>query len=75
MRTEENLIRLLQDSLDQGSSPKTKAWWEKYLRNVIEFRGIGIPEIRERLAQWRNEFGIATWDKHDQLRIALQLFD
>jgi len=75
MRTEENLIRLLQDSLDQGSSPKTKAWWEKYLRNVIEFRGIGIPEIRERLAQWRKEFGIATWDKHDQLRIALQLFD
>jgi hypothetical protein len=37
---------------------------------VIEFRGIGIPQIRVRLAQWRDEVGIANWEKPDQLRIA-----
>jgi 3-methyladenine DNA glycosylase AlkD len=65
----------LQVSLDQIASKKTKEWWEKYLRNVILFRGVGIPEIRERLAQWRQEYNIATWDKQEQLSIALKLFE
>jgi 3-methyladenine DNA glycosylase AlkD len=75
MNADEDLIRLLQAALEQGASPETKDWWEKYLRNVIEFRGIGIPQIRVRLAQWRDEVGIANWEKPDQLRIALRLFE
>lgn len=53
MRADEDLIQLLQAALEQAASPKTKDWWEKYLRNVIEFRGIGIPEIRVRLVLQR----------------------
>jgi 3-methyladenine DNA glycosylase AlkD len=65
----------LQASLDQGASSKTREWWENYLRHAIQFRGIGIPEIRERLAQWRDESGVADWENSDQLRIALRLFE
>jgi hypothetical protein len=75
MNADEDLIRLLQAALEQRASPETKDWWAKYLRNVIEFRGIGIPQIRVRLAQWRDEVGIANWEKPDQLRIALRLFE
>ena len=75
MRADEDPIQLLQATLEQGASQKTKHWWEKYLRNVIEFRGIGIPEIRVRLAQWHDEVGIANWEKTAQLRIALRLFE
>ncbi len=75
METQDQLIVHLQVSLDQVASQKTKDWWEKYLRHVIPFRGVGIPEIRNQLALWRDEFGIAIWDKQDQLLIALRLFD
>jgi len=36
---------------------------------------VGIPDIRKQLALWREEYGIATWSKEDQLRIALRLFE
>ena len=65
----------MQVSLDQVASQKTKDWWAKYLRHVIPFRGVGIPEIRNQLALWRDGFGIAKWDIQDQLLIALRLFD
>ena len=75
METQDQLISQLQASLDLVASQKTKDWWEKYLRHVIPFRGVGIPEIRNILALWRDEFGIATLDKQDQLVLALRLFD
>jgi len=75
MNNQEQLIGHLQTSLDQVASKKTKEWWEKYLRTVILFRGVGIPEIRERLAEWRLENNIATWNKQEQLSIALKLFE
>jgi hypothetical protein len=75
MNNQEQLIGHLQVSLDQITSKKTKEWWEKYLRNVILFRGVGIPEVREKLAQWRLEYSIATWDKQEQLSIALKFFE
>lgn len=74
MQHQEDLIGQLQARLDQIAVPKTKEWWEKYMHQVIPFRGVGIPDIRKQLANWREECGIATWPKVEQLRIALQLF-
>lgn len=74
MSNHDELIGLLQQGLDQAASQKTKDWWEKYLRETIRFRGVGIPEIRKLLAVWREETGIASWDKADQLDLALRLF-
>jgi 3-methyladenine DNA glycosylase AlkD len=73
--THASLIGELQAMLDAVAAPTTKAWWEKYMRYTISFRGVGIPEIRKQLAQWRGMFGIDTWDILDQLSIALQCFD
>lgn len=40
-------VRSIQRALDARADPKTKAWWEKYLRGVIPFRGVPMAGIRE----------------------------
>jgi hypothetical protein len=75
MDTHAELIGQLQTLLDRAASPKTKDWWEKYLRHVIPFRGVGIPEIRRQLAEWRKTTGVAAWPAADQLRLVLSLFE
>ena len=75
MKEQTQLIGILQNLLDQQSSQKTKKWWEKYLKDVIPFRGVGIPDIREQLAIWRSENGIEDWTEEEQLEIALRLFE
>jgi 3-methyladenine DNA glycosylase AlkD len=44
------------------------------MRHVIPFRGVGIPQIRERLAVWRESTGVANWSPADQLDLALEFF-
>jgi 3-methyladenine DNA glycosylase AlkD len=74
MKSDKELIQLLQATLDRAASQKTRAWWERYLKYTIPFRGVGIPRIRDLLAAWRDETGIAKMPKEDQLRVALALF-
>jgi len=71
----DNHIPQLQRMLNTIAIPKTKAWWEKYLRGVIPFRGVGIPEIRKTLALWREDTGIASLPEEEQLEVALALFE
>ncbi len=47
------LIELHQEALQAAATEKAKQWWEKYMKGVIPFRGVGIPVNRELLAQWR----------------------
>jgi 3-methyladenine DNA glycosylase AlkD len=69
------LIRDLQDALDGLSSGTTKTWWERYLKGVIAFRGVGIPQIRSALADWRSGSGVTAWPPADQFALALRLFE
>jgi 3-methyladenine DNA glycosylase AlkD len=69
------LVRRLQHALDGSSSVKTKTWWERYLKGAIGFRGVGIPQIRSVLADWRSESGVGSWALADQFSLALRLFE
>jgi 3-methyladenine DNA glycosylase AlkD len=69
------LVSSLQAALDKSSSGKTKAWWERYLKGAIAFRGVGIPEIRSILAVWRCDNGVDSWSTIDQFALALRLFE
>jgi len=71
----DSLIPQLQTRLDQIASPKTRDWWQRYMRQVIPFRGVGIPQIREQLILWQAEHGIESWDANQQLRLAMALFE
>ena len=51
-RTVSRLIELLKER----GQPKKKLWWEKYLKNEIEFYGVPMEDIRRAIAEWkRNE--------------------
>ena len=71
----EEHIRDLQRELDRQSSQKTRIWWEAYLRGVIPFRGVGIPQIRSILAEWRARHRLEEAPVTDQLALALKLFE
>ena len=45
------------------------------MKEVIPFRGVGIPANRELLATWRKENGIDRWSLEEQLDIAMAFFN
>lgn len=70
----QELIKKHQRALDAEATEKTKQWWEKYMKGVIPFRGVGIPRNRELLAEWRISNGIDKWSLENQLELALTFF-
>jgi len=68
------LIKKYQAILEAEASEKTKLWWEKYMKGVIPFRGVGIPKNRELLSSWRKDNGIDKWSAANQLDLALAFF-
>jgi 3-methyladenine DNA glycosylase AlkD len=50
-----DLIAGLQRRLDAKANPKTKAWWEGYLKHAICFRGVKMAHIRTALHAWIRE--------------------
>lgn len=53
-------IAKLQLRLEEKANPKTKAWWEKYLKQVIPFRGVKMADIRTALHTWLKDEQIAA---------------
>ena len=68
-----NTISTLQEQLDLRANPKTKAWWERYLKHVIPFRGVKMADIRAVLHQWVKEEGIDRLPMQEQKDLALDL--
>lgn len=63
----------LQRKLDARASAKTRDWWQKYMKDVIPFRGVGIPVIREVIAEWRVDEGLDARAPREQFDVALEL--
>lgn len=68
-------ISQLQKALDAIAVKKVKLWWERYLRGTIAFRGVGIPAIRDVVATWRTQTGIASLPDAQQLQVVSALFE
>lgn len=66
-------IEALQRRLELRANPKTKAWWEGYLKHVIAFRGVKMADIRAALHQWVGDEGIAERPLARQKDLALDL--
>jgi 3-methyladenine DNA glycosylase AlkD len=52
------LISDLQADLAARADPKTKDWWDRYLRNAIEFRGVKMAAIRSAVRSWLDRHGL-----------------
>ena len=68
-------IKSMQARLDKIASRKTKIWWERYLRNTIEFRGVNLVNIREELHKWYKSEKVDTLDETQQLELAINFFN
>jgi len=55
-----SLIKKLELQLENRADPKTKIWWENYLKNAIRFRGVKMSDIRVELHKWLNSESIQT---------------
>lgn len=54
----DRLIGNLQDRLATRAEEKTRAWWERYLKGVIPFRGVKMAAIRAELHGWLRDEAI-----------------
>jgi 3-methyladenine DNA glycosylase AlkD len=68
------LIEQLQVRLEGKANPKTKSWWENYLRQAIPFWGVKMAEIRSNLHAWIADEEIAgRFSLEEQKDLALRL--
>jgi len=72
-KDKEKIIVSFQKLLEEISSKKKKEWWEKYMRNVIKFRGVGIPDIRKLQLNWYKEY-LQHLSYEEQIEIAIEFF-
>jgi 3-methyladenine DNA glycosylase AlkD len=66
-------IEVLQTQLQLRADPKTKAWWEGYLKHTIAFRGVKMADIRAALHEWIRHEGIGLLPTEQQKGLALDL--
>lgn len=67
---EAQLVADLQRRLREAANPRTKAWFENYLKHVISYRGVKTPVVARILAEWRHAHELRRLPKGDQLRLA-----
>eukprot|EP00803_Ostreobium_quekettii_P003343 evm.model.scf_362EXC.11 EVM.evm.TU.scf_362EXC.11 scf_362EXC:64437-65566(+) len=72
-RVAETLTGRLQSKLDARASRETKGWIEKYMKNVIEARGLQTPDVVSMVAEWRREEGVDELAPKTQKMIATLL--
>jgi len=65
----------LQESLKEHANPKTKAWWENYVKGSAPFMGVKMPIIRDVLHQWHKEKIEGRLNSLEQVDLALALFE
>ncbi len=64
-------IKDLQTRLDRAADPATKAWFEAYLKGVIPFRGLKLPQVKLITKEWYKS--IKSFPMTDQTAIAFAL--
>lgn len=69
-----DLVVELQRRLEARADPKTKAWWESYLKHSIPFRGVKMADIRAVLHGWLSDEAIQTGlSREEQKNLAISL--
>ena len=69
----EAVISDLQQRLDAAADVARKEWFEAYLKHVIEYRGVPMPEVVRTVSLWRKECGLDGLARADQLDVAVSL--
>lgn len=69
------LTQTLRTNLQQHANPKTKTWWENYVKDSPPFLGVKMAIIRTELHRWHTAYIEDRMSYPEQVTLALQLFD
>ncbi|HEV3408231.1 MAG TPA: DNA alkylation repair protein [Gaiellaceae bacterium] len=70
----EAVLRDLGPRLDAAANEWTRAWWERYLKGAVPFRGAPMAEIRRVMHELWEDRELAALPAERQVEIALRLF-
>jgi 3-methyladenine DNA glycosylase AlkD len=65
-------VDALRARLVERADPKTRAWWEGYLKGEARFLGVKMADVREVMHAWRAEtLGGLSWEAQGEVALAL----
>jgi 3-methyladenine DNA glycosylase AlkD len=73
-RTDARPIEALATRLDALATEKSRAFWERYLKGVVPFRGVPMASIRKAVHAWWHSEGPSALGVPAQKELALRLF-
>lgn len=73
--TDKNTLKeKLKSQLAEIADDQKKLWWENYVKHDTKFRGVGTPDIREKLKEWYKNESVDKLPLDKQLDLALSFF-
>ncbi len=70
----DTFILPLQELLQASADPKTKAWWEGYVKNSAPFLGVKMAATRAAVHHWHAQHVAGSLTLRQQMDLALALF-
>lgn len=68
------LIPALQQRLETHTNTQTQAWWERYLKHALPFRGVKMADIRATVHAWyQDDVKVTLLPANRQKELALDL--
>ena len=63
----------LQERLEAAADPKTRDWFERYLKRAIAYRGLKTPLVAKIVAEWRSAHNLQKLSEDAQLDLCGRL--
>ena len=70
---EDQFHRDLVSDLTECSKPSDKAWQERYMKGVIPYRGVKVPQVRKIASALMGKHEVATWSEDSILGLTKRL--
>jgi 3-methyladenine DNA glycosylase AlkD len=75
MAGERRWVQKLSAKLDAAATEKSRAFWERYLKGAVPFRGVPMAAIRKAVHAWWRADGPSSLGTAAQKALALALFE
>jgi 3-methyladenine DNA glycosylase AlkD len=75
MAGERRLVQRLGARLDDAATAKSRAFWERYLKGAVPFRGVPMAALRKAVHAWWGTDGPSSLGTAAQKALALSLFE
>jgi|GEM_PF-2868490 len=69
----QHIIQQLQNQLQQHANPKTKAWFDNYLKGAISYYGVKTPQVKTLVKQWYLKNHLQSLPIAEQVSLCQQL--